>query len=76
MERVRQATIDLSALRANFALAQEFARGGEVIAVVKADAYGHGAQDVARCLEAAGTLAYELLVRVGDRVPRVSVDSE
>ncbi|HIG00756.1 MAG TPA: alanine racemase [Myxococcales bacterium] len=54
MERARQATIDLSALRANFALAQEFARGGEVIAVVKADAYGHGAQDVARCLEAAG----------------------
>ncbi|HIF96568.1 MAG TPA: alanine racemase [Myxococcales bacterium] len=54
MERVRQATVDLSALRANFAFARELAGGREVIAVVKADGYGHGAPEVARCLEGEG----------------------
>ncbi len=54
MEGTTRALIDLSALRANFALARELAGGREVIAVVKADAYGHGALEVARCLEAEG----------------------
>ena len=45
-----QATIDLRALRANFALARELAGGRQVIAVVKADAYGHDAASVAKCL--------------------------
>ena len=61
MDRARQATIDLSALRANFALAQEFAGGGDVIAVVKADAYGHGAKAVAGCLEAAGCRSFAVM---------------
>lgn len=37
-----QARIDLDALRHNFLLAREKAAGAAVIAVVKADAYGHG----------------------------------
>ena len=48
------AHIDLDALRANFALARERAGGREVIAVVKAEAYGHGAVPVARVLRAEG----------------------
>jgi alanine racemase len=54
MEGVRQATVDLAALRANFAFARELAGGRGVIAVVKADGYGHGGPEVARCLEAEG----------------------
>jgi alanine racemase len=50
----RVACVDLGALRANFHLARELAAGREVMPVVKADAYGHGAVDVARCLAAAG----------------------
>jgi alanine racemase len=49
-----QAVIDLGALRANFEIARANAFGGDVIAVVKADAYGHGATRVALALEAAG----------------------
>ncbi len=48
------ATIHLGALRANFAVAQEHAEGRELIAVVKADAYGHGAVPSARALADAG----------------------
>lgn len=48
------ATIDFDALRANFALAVARAGGRTVIAVIKADAYGHGAVGVARALERAG----------------------
>jgi alanine racemase len=49
-----RATIHLGAIRANFAVAQRLAGAREVIAVVKADAYGHGAVPVARALVAAG----------------------
>jgi alanine racemase len=48
------AAIDLAALRANYAEAVRLADGRRVIAVVKADAYGHGAVPVARALIAAG----------------------
>ncbi len=44
------ARIDLAALRENLATATRIAEGREVIAVVKADAYGHGAVTVARTL--------------------------
>lgn len=47
------ATIHLRAIRANFAIAAQRARG-EPIAVVKADAYGHGAVRVTRALLDAG----------------------
>jgi len=50
----RVAYVDLAALCANYDLARELAAGREVIAVVKADAYGHGAVAVARRLAGAG----------------------
>ena len=53
-ERPTVAGIDLAALAANFGEAERLARGSVVIAVVKADAYGHGAVPVARRLVAAG----------------------
>ena len=51
--RPTRATIDLDRLGANFAAVQALA-GRPVMAVVKADAYGHGAVPVSRRLEAAG----------------------
>jgi alanine racemase len=52
--RPTAATIDLAALAANFAEAQRLAGAWELLAVVKADAYGHGAGAVARRLVAVG----------------------
>lgn len=52
--RPSEALIDLSALRDNFALARQRADGRDVIAVVKADAYGHGVVPVAQRLQAGG----------------------
>jgi alanine racemase len=53
-ERPTIARIDLAALAHNYGEAVRLAGGREVIAVVKADAYGHGAVPVARRLVAAG----------------------
>ena len=53
-ERPCEATIDLAALRANVALARQLAGPRALIAVVKADAYGHGAAAVAHSLVASG----------------------
>jgi alanine racemase len=50
-------TIDLGALRRNVAALVEAAGGAELWAVVKADAYGHGAADCARAALAAGARA-------------------
>lgn len=47
------ARIDLDALRHNFRLVREAAPGRRVLAVVKADAYGHGALAVASALDEA-----------------------
>jgi alanine racemase len=52
--RTSEATIDHAALRQNVALAETLAQGRELIAVVKADAYGHGAVSVAKTLVEAG----------------------
>src|SRR5262245_2718799 len=46
--------IDLSALRHNFRELKKRAQGLEMMAVVKANAYGHGALPVSRLLEAEG----------------------
>jgi alanine racemase len=43
MTRPARVLIELSALRHNFRKAREAAPGSRVLAVVKADAYGHGA---------------------------------
>ena len=48
--RPARAVIDLEALRSNYRLARELG-GGKALAVVKADAYGHGAVRCAQALE-------------------------
>jgi alanine racemase len=48
------ATVDLSALRHNVRVLQERADGADLMAIVKADAYGHGAVPVARTLHDEG----------------------
>jgi alanine racemase len=53
-ERPTTARIDLAALAHNYGEAVRLAEGRQVIAVVKADAYGHGAVPAARRLVAAG----------------------
>jgi len=50
--RPAQALIDLAALRHNYQLARQCS-GGKALAVVKADAYGHGAVICAQALQAA-----------------------
>jgi len=55
MVRPTVARVDLAALKANYRSIVEFlASRARVIAVVKANAYGHGAGQVARALEDAG----------------------
>ena len=51
MSRTTVATIHLGALRHNLALIQHTAAPARVMAVVKADAYGHGLERVARALD-------------------------
>ncbi|WP_017462788.1 alanine racemase [Dyella ginsengisoli] len=51
MSRTTVATIHLGALRHNLALIQRTAAPAGVMAVVKADAYGHGLERVARALD-------------------------
>jgi len=82
MIRSTVAHVDLVALRSNFAAIQQFlARGRDaapsIIAVVKANAYGHGAERVALALEQAGATMLAcadieegvVLRRAGVRVP-------
>lgn len=51
MSRPAKIIIDLSAIQANCRLAQTLAPLSKTIAVIKADAYGHGAVEVAKALE-------------------------
>lgn len=48
------AEIDLGALRHNFEIIKKYANGAKLIAVVKADAYGHSSKDTAPVLEKCG----------------------
>lgn len=50
MARPIQASFDLAALRSNFAIARRLAGVAKVMAVVKANAYGHGLLRVTRAL--------------------------
>ncbi len=65
MHFATQALIDLAALRHNLSRVRAAAPGCRVLAVVKANAYGHGIQRVARALAAADALA---VARVGEGV--------
>src|SRR5580700_922688 len=51
------ATIDIGALRNNLAVLRRFAPKSRVMAVIKANAYGHGLVAVARALESVDALA-------------------
>ena len=55
--RPATATIDLGALRHNLAVARQRAGAARIIAVVKADGYGHGAARLLPALRAADMLA-------------------
>ena len=57
MARKIEATIDLDALRHNLACVRSLAPQSRVLAVVKADAYGHGVRHVAPALAGADALA-------------------
>ena len=48
MTRAARALVDISALRHNLQRVREAAPGRHIVAVIKADAYGHGALRVAR----------------------------
>ncbi len=57
--RPTYAEIDLAALRHNFGIIRSTVKTGtEILAVVKADAYGHGFMDVSRELEILGVDAF------------------
>jgi len=51
MSRAAVAEIRLDAIRSNYRLALELAPGSRALAVIKANAYGHGAVQVAQALE-------------------------
>ncbi len=57
MNRAARATIDTAALRANLAAARKAADGARVMAVLKANAYGHGLIPTARALVDADAFA-------------------
>ena len=61
MSRPIIATIDLSALRHNLSVARRHAPRSSVLAVVKANAYGHGIARAARSLVQAGVEGFALL---------------
>lgn len=53
-----RAEIDLGALRHNLRLLRDLAAGAEVMGIVKADAYGHGAEHVVPVLHAEGVRTF------------------
>lgn len=57
MSRPIRASVSLSALRHNYGIARRAAPGSRVFAVVKANAYGHGIERVARALPQADGFA-------------------
>lgn len=63
MARAAQAIIDLSAIEYNFTLAKSQAENAKAMAIIKADAYGHGAVPVAKklasCVDAFGVACIE-----------------
>ncbi len=61
MSRGTIARLDLAALAHNFAVVRRLAGGSRVIAVIKADAYGHGLVRVARALRNAEMFAVATL---------------
>lgn len=52
MSRAAKISVDLDAIRHNYRLARSLNSAGHAVAIIKANAYGHGAIEVARALEA------------------------
>jgi alanine racemase len=52
MSRPTSITVDLAAIRANLRTVKQLAPESNILAVVKANAYGHGAVPVAKSIEA------------------------
>jgi alanine racemase len=78
MSRSATATIHLDALRGNLARARELAGNAKVMAVVKADAYGHGLERCARAFGDAdafgvASIADGLRLRAADHRQRIVV---
>ena len=76
MSRPIRATISLPALRHNYWLAKRTAASSRVLAVVKADAYGHGIARVARALDRAdgfATLEIDGAIALRERHPAVPI---
>ena len=71
------AEINLAALRHNYSvIAQRVPKGCGILAVVKADAYGHGFMDVAMELEALGVTAYGVaFLAEGIQLRKSGIDS-
>ncbi len=70
MTRATRALIDLSAVRHNLSVARKQAPTARIVAVIKANAYGHGMLQLARVLDGAdmlavATVAEALLLRQG-----------
>ncbi len=65
LNRHSRAIIDLAAIRHNYQLLRQISGGKRLIAVVKADAYGHGAVEVSRALPDADAFA---VATVGEAV--------
>ncbi|SFM42615.1 alanine racemase [Nitrosomonas communis] len=57
MSRPIHARIDLAALQHNFYIARKHAQNARVIAVIKANAYGHGLLNIANAIKAADAFA-------------------
>lgn len=60
MSRPTQASINLSALTHNLLVARQYAPNSRIMAVIKADAYGHGLLATATALDADGFALLEL----------------
>ena len=67
MSSVATVEIDCSALRHNLVRVRESAPGTQVIAVIKANAYGHGLVRVAKVLQQAGSEAFAV-ARVNEAI--------
>lgn len=70
MRRNARAIIDLEALIHNYQLARQLAPQSKVMAVIKADAYGHGMVQVAKALSSAGADGFAVACLVEARVLR------
>jgi alanine racemase len=70
------ADIDLGAVRQNVKTLKRRARNSRLMAVVKADAYGHGATDVARaCIEAGADSLAVVTVEEGAELRRARLEA-